>query len=76
MHENELLRWYFLAFKFRSIFFLPLRKYRLAVDIFVFHLGMLIIELCNRFPNQQRYEGGSVFLWLCIANHVKRTVLQ
>lgn len=49
VHENELPHWYFLVFKFRHIFFLPLWKYRLAVDIFFFYLGMLTVGLYNRF---------------------------
>lgn len=36
VHENELPHRYFLVFKFRHIFFLPLWKYRLAVDFFFF----------------------------------------
>lgn len=36
VHENELPHWYFLVFKFRHMFFLPLWKYRLAVDLFFF----------------------------------------
>lgn len=72
VHENELLHWYFLAFKIRYIFFLPLWKYRLVVDIF-FYPGMLMIELC--FLTSSVNEGGSVFRWVCVADHVKWTVL-